>query len=69
MISYLGTVATAFSVLANALLGGRRCETMSYRAARAQRAQRRWGCVLCKILDAVDDKHCQKALDWRKEGR
>jgi hypothetical protein len=36
-------------------------ETISLHAADAQRAGRRWGCVLCKILSVIVERdHCAK---------
>lgn len=42
---------------------GRVNETISKRAALAQQRGTRWGCVLCKLLDAVQTNHCENALD------
>ena len=37
-------------------------ETVSERAARAQLAGIRWGCVLCRILDWIVRGHCKSSL-------
>jgi len=37
-------------------------ETLSCRAAKARNNQRKWGCVLCKILDSINTNHCDTAL-------
>ncbi len=49
-------------VLINWLLF-RRVRTVSATAAEARDAGRRWGCVLCRWLDAVDPGHCDNALN------
>lgn len=51
----------AFDQLLNAILGGNPDETLSHRAKRARDAGRRWGCVLCRVLDLFDRDHCDKA--------
>ena len=47
---------------ANAAFNGSEDETISSRAARARAAGRRWGCVLCRLLDAIDPDHCEKSV-------
>lgn len=54
-------LALAKDQLANAALNGSEDETISSRAARARDAGRRWGCVLCRWLDALDPGHCDKS--------
>lgn len=60
-------VFLATSQLLNALLGGDEDETLSSRAGKARARGRRWGCVLCRVLDALDKDHCIKAIE-RDEG-
>jgi len=43
------------------LLFGSYNETVSRRAAYARDANRRWGCILCKILDTIRKNHCENA--------
>lgn len=45
-----------------ALLFSERVETLSRRAARARNGGKRWGCILCRVLDAVVSNHCDDAL-------
>lgn len=45
----------------NAALNGSEDETLSSRAARARDRGERWGCVLCKLLDSLDDRHCARS--------
>lgn len=54
-------LAVAKDQLANAAFNGHEDETISSRAARARDAGRRWGCVLCRWLDALDSDHCDKS--------
>lgn len=44
------------------LLASHDVESLSKRAAKARNKGRRWGCVLCRLLDAVARDHCTKAL-------
>ena len=64
---YLHTIATALSILLNAIIGGQPTETLSYRAATAREKKIKWGCVLCRVLDSIDHNHCDKALKWWRE--
>lgn len=38
-------------------------ETVSSNAGKAALQGRRWGCVLCRILDVFDRDHCTKAIE------
>ena len=38
-------------------------ETVSSRAAKAQRKGHRWGCVLCRFMDLFDKDHCEKNIE------
>ena len=46
---------------ANTAFNGSEDETISSRAARARDNGRRWGCILCRLLDAIDHNHCNKS--------
>lgn len=61
---WLLNILIALDVLANAILFGRKHETLSKRAAQARDKGQRWGCLLCRLLDAVDRGHCDDALRW-----
>lgn len=37
-------------------------ETISERAAKAKETGRHWGCILCRVLDAIQSDHCAHAL-------
>lgn len=56
-------IAVGFDQLANVAANGDEDETISSRAAKARNAGRRWGCVLCRILDALDPDHCDKSIE------
>jgi hypothetical protein len=45
----------------NAATGGLDTETVSSRANRARAENRRWGCVLCRVLDWIEKDHCSKS--------
>jgi hypothetical protein len=55
------TLAIAHDQLANAATGGSEDETISSRANRASLKGRRWGCLLCRLLDHIDKDHCRRA--------
>lgn len=59
------TLMVSYDQLANATFGGHPDETISSRAARARGKGRRWGCILCRLLDALDPDHCAKHLESR----
>lgn len=54
-------IALAYDQLGNAVTGGDPDETISSRADRARAQGRRWGCILCRMLDAIDKDHCARA--------
>lgn len=55
-------IADMIDQAANVSANGRLDETISARAAKAQIAGRKWGCILCKILNAIQTDHCKNAL-------
>jgi len=63
-LRWVFNILVALDVLLNACLFGQRHETLSKRAARARDKNQRWGCILCKLLDAIDRNHCEKSLMW-----
>ncbi|GAB3249256.1 hypothetical protein [Chitinimonas naiadis] len=54
-------LAIAFDQTANAATGGSEDETISSRANRARLQGRRWGCLLCRLLDRIEKDHCAKS--------
>lgn len=60
-------LAVAHDQLANTAFGGNEDETISSRAGKAARDGRRWGCVLCKLLDRLDPGHCERSIEQDKK--
>lgn len=56
-------LAVAYDQLANTTFGGDEDETISSRAAKAARNGKRWGCLLCRLLDRFEDKHCENSIE------
>lgn len=48
-------------VMVNRLFNGR-VETISSRAGRAMASGKKWGCILCRILDDIQKDHCANAM-------
>lgn len=55
-------IALMIDKSANVGANGRVDETISARAAKAQLAGRKWGCLLCKFLGTIQKDHCKNAL-------
>lgn len=60
-------IAIALDDFANVAANGNLGQTISYRAATAQAQGKRWGCILCRWLDGVDQGHCTRALNDAKQ--
>lgn len=56
-------IALGYDHLGNAITGGKPEETISSRAYRAMTEGRRWGCLLCKMLDRIETDHCKKSVE------
>ena len=56
-------IAVGFDQLANVAANGDEDETISSRAEKARRKGRRWGCVLCRVLDWLDKDHCKNSIE------
>jgi hypothetical protein len=54
-------IAIGIDQLVNVAANGDEDETVSSRADRARAEGRRWGCVLCAVLDWIQTDHCQNA--------
>ena len=63
MKDYFLRILISIDQLANTILGGNEDETISSRAAKAKLQGKRWGCVLCKLLDKFDKNHCEKSIE------
>lgn len=59
---YVKHLLIAISQLGNTLAAGDPDETLSSRAGKSRERGRRWACVLCRLLDALDRDHCRKAI-------
>lgn len=62
--SYPVRVGLAVDELLNVVFfDGEPYETISFHAAVAAQSKKRWGCILCKVLDVVVEKnHCANQL-------
>lgn len=56
-------LAVSFDQLANTAFGGSEDETISSRAGKAARKGKRWGCVLCRLLDWFESNHCESSIE------
>jgi hypothetical protein len=54
-------IALGYDHLGNAATGGNPNETISSRAYKAMQDGRRWGCILCRLLDYLQKDHCKKS--------
>ncbi len=63
MKDYFWRIAVSLDQLVNTIFNGSEDETISSRAAKAQIRGKKWGCVLCKILDKIDKDHCAKNIE------
>lgn len=52
-------MARAYDRVGNTAIGGIDTETVSSHAFRADQEGRRWGCLLCKLLDKIQKDHCK----------
>jgi hypothetical protein len=55
------SIAIEIDQAGNRAANGSIAETISSRANRARAAGRRRGCVLCKVLDWLDPRHCEES--------
>jgi hypothetical protein len=53
--------AKGFDRAGSALTNGSDNEYISSRAYQAMQKGKRWGCILCRILDSLDPDHCRKS--------
>lgn len=56
------SIALMIDETCNVDANGRINETISERAAKAMFNRRRWGCLLCWVLDRIQPNHCENAL-------
>ena len=56
-------LAVAHDQLANTAFGGDEDETISSRAGKgARRGERKW-CLLCRLLNVIEQGHCEKSIE------
>lgn len=58
------STANSIDQSANAALKGDCDESLSSRAGKARRRGDAWGCILCKLLDAIVPNHCEDAIEF-----
>ena len=63
MKDYFLRILISIDQLANTILGGNEDETISSRAAKSKLSGKKWGCVLCKLLNKIDKNHCEKSIE------
>lgn len=56
-------LAVSYDQLANTAFGGNEDETISSRAFKASASGRRWGCILCRLLDKIERDHCRRSAE------
>jgi hypothetical protein len=61
---YLWDVAVMLDEAVNVIvLAGNPHESISQHAAFSRRDGRRWGCLLCKVLDSIAKDHCANSIE------
>jgi hypothetical protein len=60
---YVWNLLIALDQLMNAILLGDPRETISSRADKARAEGKKWGCILCKLLDKIQTGHCASSLE------
>jgi hypothetical protein len=48
--------------LVNTILDGEPGDSISHRAAVAATENKRWGCILCRIIEIFEKNHCTKSI-------
>lgn len=62
-LRYLWDVAVMLDEAVNVIfLAGNPHESISQHAAFSRRDGRRWGCVLCSVLDRISANHCANSI-------
>lgn len=60
-------IAKAYDRLGNAVANDDQVQTISSRAEKARLGGKRWGCGLCKLLDAIQRDHCKNSIEVTHE--
>lgn len=61
-MQYALNIGIALDRLVNAVLRGNPSETLSQRLGRAQAAGSRRACIVCRLLDLINPRHCAWSL-------
>lgn len=59
--------AKGFDRVGSAMTNGSDDEYISTRAYEAMIKQKRWGCILCRLLDYLERDHCKKSFDKQQQ--
>jgi hypothetical protein len=62
-MQYLWNLLVSLDQFVNTVAGGDPDETISSRAAKAEAEGKRWGCILCGLLDKIQKDHCKRSLE------
>jgi hypothetical protein len=62
-MQYLWNLLVSLDQFVNTVAGGDPDETISSRAAKAEAEGKRWGCILCGLLNRIQKDHCQRSLE------
>lgn len=58
--------AKGFDRVGSAMTNGSDDEYISTRAYEAMIKRKRWGCILCRMLDYLEREHCKKSFEKQK---
>lgn len=61
--TYVKRILVAIDQLVNTICNGDEDETISSRAYKAKLAGKWWGKVLCRILNWIDEGHCEENVE------
>lgn len=61
-LEYIRRVLLALDMFGNVVFGGQPGDSISHRAAVARDGGRKWGCVLCWLLDCFIPHHCDQSI-------
>lgn len=63
MKRYFWNLVVLLDIAGNVIfLAGNAHETVSQRAAWSRDQGKRWGCVLCRVLDSLSKDHCSRSI-------
>lgn len=63
MKQYIWNILISLDQFFNTVWFGDPDETISSRAGKAAKQNKRWACILCKFLDLFDRDHCNKSIE------